>query len=444
MPAPSLSRRLRRGLAAALLAALLAPGAPGGGGAQDASEALADRIADFLDARPELMRLDPAPGLAAGPRVEVPPDVLEGIRFPFEERLALGGHGLVFDAAGREVRLGVEEAFEIQSRMVEAIAGEARAEDERAERIAGPIEEVLAEIDGALAEEPREGDLVALRDLKLRARAQLLPDGRRSAYLWRADHLRGVIAEEVAIDERFRGLRERLRDILIELAQGTDYMRACRAAGVPVPPDFVMGASDWRLQGSLGQNILDPGGTAQVWTWAPPRGRGGCVALPRGSGVAGIICQGAASGRACIWDNRRRGTGEIIPWQAEPLRLRAMQDATELAQNCTGCHRGNNAFLVAPDDPTWCRLLRGGRPGAGCAPVSGPNAANFTLQVEAAVNALPSAGAVHPRYVPMTGTPPRPGWGNPASVDASCGGACHLSGTGLAVSMPPACGTSCN
>lgn len=440
MPVPSLSRRLRRGLGAAAVALAM----PSAVATQDATGALADRIADFLDANPELMRPDLLRSLEAAPRVEVPPDVLEGIRFPFEERLALGGHGLVFDASGREVRLGLDEAIGIQARMAEAIAGEERAEDEDAERVAGPIGEVLAEIDGMLEEEPQGGDLAALRDLKLRAQAQLLPDERRSAYLWRADHLRAVIAEEVAIDERFRDIRERLRDLLIELAQGTDYMRACRAAGVPVPPDFVMGASDWRLQGSLSQNILDPGGTAQVWTWAPPQGRGGCVALPRGSGVAGIICQGAESGRACIWDNLRRGGGETIPWRTEPLRPREMQDATELAQNCTACHRGNNVFLVAPDDPTWCRLLRGGRPGAGCAPVSGPNAANFTLQVEAAVDALPNAGAVHPRYVPLTGTPPRPGWDNPASVDAFCGGACHLSGTGFAVTMPPLCGTSCN
>ena len=183
--------------------------------------------------------------------------MLEGIRFPFRERLALGGHGLMFDASGREVRLSVEEALEIQARMVEAIV-----QEERAERVAGPIEEVPAEIGGTLEEGPEGGDLAALRDLELRTQAQLLPDERRSAYLWRADHLRGVIAEEVAIDERFREIRERLREVLIEFAQGTDSMRACRAEGVPVPPDLLMGASDWRLQGSLGQNILDPGGTA--------------------------------------------------------------------------------------------------------------------------------------------------------------------------------------
>ncbi|MGY9056551.1 MAG: hypothetical protein ACKVGZ_13275, partial [Alphaproteobacteria bacterium] len=105
---------------------------------------------------------------------------------------------------------------------------------------------------------------------------------------------------------------------------------------------------------------MDSGGLARVWTWSDPHKRGGCVFLPRGtgSGLAGTLCQSATSGKACIWDNLDCTTGALLGWKNVTLNVNQMQDGDMLSSNCTGCHKGNNAFLMSPDDATWAKILR--------------------------------------------------------------------------------------
>lgn len=235
-------------------------------------------------------------------------------------------------------------------------------------------------------------------------------------------------------------------------AVDTPYMAHCRAQGVPIPPDWAETGTAWELQGNLrtGSNLLQPGQDAFVWTYTDPLVRGACIALPRGSGasesLAGIICQSATTGAACFWDNRRRDNANplrqmpTLGWRGQTLIISELKDATNLTELgsgvCTNCHRGNNVFLISPDDLTWGNVLRG--------PLVTTPGSTFTTRVEASSD---NTGG-KPRYVPITslaGQPPRPNWVNPFSA-VGCAGACHenppvVPGNdfGTPASMPPIC-----
>ena len=140
------------------------------------------------------------------------------------------------------------------------------------------------------------------------------------------------------------------------------YFARCRGQGVPVPPDFPTGG--WRRLGEQGVQFASQG-TTDVWTYQDPTFPGLCIALPRffansWDGViklqlAGIICQSKTTGKACFWDNadiHRPGTRRITPTKEDfdsgraVLRMSDLQNGDVLAENCTHCHRGTNAFLI--------------------------------------------------------------------------------------------------
>lgn len=238
-------------------------------------------------------------------------------------------------------------------------------------------------------------------------------------------------------------------------AVDTPYMAECRAQGVPIPPDWAETGTAWELQGNLrtGSNLLKPGEDAFVWTYADPAVKGACIALPRGSGgagsLAGIICQSATTGAACFWDNRKRNNAnpmrqvpQTLGWKGKTLIISELKDATNLTEPgsgiCPTCHRGNNVFLISPDDPTWEKVLRG--------PLVTSPGSTFTTRVEASSD---NQGG-RPRYVPITsvaGQPPRPRWGNDFAA-GGCDG-CHENPTFpftsssltalTTMNMPPVC-----
>jgi hypothetical protein len=212
----------------------------------------------------------------------------------------------------------------------------------------------------------------------------------------------------------------------------TDYMGACRKRRVPVPPDWSeTGGGGWSLQGNLrsGTNLLRPNQDAFVWTYSDPIRKGACIALPREGGQAGFICQSARTGSACFWDNKLRSDGpdaDPIDWRGGTvLRIAELQDATELRENCTACHRGDNVFLMSPDDPTWEKVMRGTL-------VTTPGS-TFSTRLE---DSTDQRGG-HPRYVPSA----RAGWENPV-FPVGCAGVCHenpvLGFSGMPL-MPPGC-----
>jgi hypothetical protein len=199
----------------------------------------------------------------------------------------------------------------------------------------------------------------------------------------------------------------------------TDYMAYCRRQRVPIPPDWAESGTAWALQGNLstGTNLLQPGQDAFVWTYSDPVRRGACIALPRGgAGQAGIICQSATTGNACFWDNKLTSDGPsapILDWRGGTrLTISQLQDGSNLQENCTGCHRGNNVFLISPDDPTWTQVLSG--------PLVTSPGSTFTTKLERSSDMQGD----HSRYIPVTYPASRPNWVNPFQA-GGCAGACH-------------------
>jgi hypothetical protein len=204
---------------------------------------------------------------------------------------------------------------------------------------------------------------------------------------------------------------------------------------VPIPPDWDESGKTWQQQGPLTTKLILSGIPAVVWTYSDPAIRGACIALPRGNGApgsaAGIICQSATTGKACFWDNKLRSDGPMAPplgWSGLTLRIGDLRDGSNLSENCTSCHRGNNVFLLSPDDPTWAKVM--GRP----APLS----PTFTTRVATS----PSDTSLgHPRYVPVSG---QPGWSNvaPSPATGYCNSCHELPALTAAPAMPPRCATS--
>ncbi len=233
----------------------------------------------------------------------------------------------------------------------------------------------------------------------------------------------------------------------------TPYMASCREQGVPIPPDWAETGTAWVNQGNLntnggGTNLLNGADDAFVWTYTDPNVRGACIALPRGSGapgsLAGIICQGAATGKACFWDNQlKTAPNTILGWAGKKLEIAKLVDGTNFAAggnvggNCSSCHRGNNVFLISPDDPTWAKVLRGPLDG-------GPSGGKFTTQVDIG------------RYIAL---PVDPNFINAATPGVNCAGACHALPPPQVLNrrdivnntippfnrmpMPPNCGAAC-
>jgi hypothetical protein len=147
----------------------------------------------------------------------------------------------------------------------------------------------------------------------------------------------------------------------------TAYMDACEGEEVPIPPDFP--GPEWKNQGEqivefISAQLLDDAGVSrdgrtEVYAY---RGRTGvCMALPRAIGdvysrggnvrLLGVICQSETTGKACFWDNIDRTTGRTITGPSAFLDIKALQDGTNLNENCTSCHRGGNVFNVHPNTP---------------------------------------------------------------------------------------------
>jgi hypothetical protein len=213
---------------------------------------------------------------------------------------------------------------------------------------------------------------------------------------------------------------------------GTDYMKMCRAKGVPVPPDWKPSASEWEAHGQLKTILLTPNTMdkvepdattfASVWSYAPSQARGACIALGRDGGSFQIICQSAATGHACFWGNDASSPNG--PWNTATAEvpiasLRDPERGFALGTvPCTECHRGNNAFLVAPDDPTWAQVMR-------------PTQARptFTTRVEHSsppVQTAPGGMTIaHPRFIPIGGK--SVALNNPLPTIPGCSGDCHES-----------------
>ncbi len=163
------------------------------------------------------------------------------------------------------------------------------------------------------------------------------------------------------------------------------YSAKCKAAGVPVPPnwdakinvaDDVVSANGWKKQGQLTTNYLTqpgqhPNANTIVYSYIPKTGpKGLCIALPilqNDPGVTpntvidalGIICQGISTtgdpnksnSKACFWDNN--GDETLMANTNYKINSVAFKAPPKLPDDnqCTDCHAGENAFIVHPGTP---------------------------------------------------------------------------------------------
>lgn len=355
------------------------------------------------------------------------------------ERIAYAGHGKLFDAAYGEIVLDVKVVAEIQESML-AIARRQRVvmDDQRKVAI-GRAEAMMAQ--GELGED----EAIVLRAGIVGAYLEAAPEDVRQRYGPRNTTLttHWLRIRPELIEELRAAVRERLEELGFfeppPETGGTAYMDACRARGVPVPPDWAETGTAWVYQGQLTENFLGGDEYAGVWTYEDPAVRGGCIALPRGDGygetLAGIICQSATTGHACFWDNKLRGVApeQFIGWRGRTLRIADLKDGTNLEMACTGCHHGSNVFRLAPDDPTWAFVMRDRA-------ATGPS---FTVRIDEGV-AIDEAAGGRTRYIPVTTVDPAetPRWTNEHRPDPSAGcQTCHeyRLGDPYVPRMPPRC-----
>jgi hypothetical protein len=358
---------------------------------------------------------------------------LPAIETPPVERIAYFGHGVLFDASMNEIKLDDKLLKQMQDAMLLELAqfkGQEPASEDKA---------TLALAQQWLKSDKLTGnEAVLLKSGVIHTLLKHAPRELRDKFEWRNT---AIYYHYWNNDLKFRVVSERIFEILKNLHlfepanQGTPstYMNDCRAHSVPIPPDWAETGTAWRKQGTLGTNLLQPGSYAEVWTYSDPAVRGACIALPRGNGaagsLAGIICQSATTGHACFWDNQLRSApSNVLGWSGQRLVIADLVDGATMAnsKNCTACHRGNNVYLMSPDDATWAKVLRG--------PLVGGSTGTFTTRVETSSD---NRGA-HPRYIPITTLPDRPGWVNTFTT-GGCAGACHESPVVAAPPMPPGC-----
>jgi hypothetical protein len=209
-----------------------------------------------------------------------------------------------------------------------------------------------------------------------------------------------------------------------------NYLESCHAKGVPIPPDWKPISSEWERHGNLQTILLTPNTLdhvqadqttfASVWSYAPHQGRGACVALGRNGGVFQIICQSSETGHACFWSNDPHSPNTSWTLETAEVPITSLRDPVQgFAPGtvpCTECHRGNNAFLYAPDDPTWASVLRPAR--------ARPT---FTTRVEQSSHhgqlTFGATTTTYPRFIPVGGKAVT--LTNPLPTATGCSGSCH-------------------
>ena len=216
----------------------------------------------------------------------------------------------------------------------------------------------------------------------------------------------------------------------VNVISESNYMESCRAKGVPVPPDWKQSSSEWESHGNLKTILLTPNNLekvdeatfASVWSYASPTIRGACIALGRSGGSFQIICQSATTGYACFWGNDPISPRTLWTPETAEMPIASLRDPVQGfgpgTVPCTECHRGNNAFLYAPDDPTWATVLRPEhvRP-------------TFTTRVEQSSHhgklTFGATTVTYPRFVPVGGK--AMSMNNPLPTTPGCSGSCHES-----------------
>lgn len=166
----------------------------------------------------------------------------------------------------------------------------------------------------------------------------------------------GGVGKHIAGKLAGRGIKVR-KSIAVA---GPEYVRACAAAGVPIPPPVF--TAGWANRGAIVNPFLSPSMTAEVMHFQSSNPEGACLALPRypaGSDRAqlfGLICIGKQSRNACFWDNPR---GTFFQKNV-PVAIDQFVGGIDLVANnqgeCSDCHAGENPYVIHPDNPPFAGI----------------------------------------------------------------------------------------
>jgi len=343
------------------------------------------------------------------------------------EIIASAGHGATFDHAGKPLALTDELVLSMQISMIDQLRENTwqHLDGETKQTLEGAF--MLAYSNDIKATEKTILNAAVIETLQKKADKKL-----RENLVWRHN----LLVNKIRFDYiKWRPtLNQRIIDLIRRLGlrglfespatPSTDYVARCRADSVPIPPAWSLATpGTWRYQGLLDNELILASADTHLWTWADPHRRGGCILLPRGGGAAGLICQSATTGKACFWDNISRTGGARVDWNTATLDVNNLQDGDSLGENCTGCHRGSNVFLISPDNVTWQKVIKQSQSVANAG-------ATFTTQIE---------NAAIPRYTPIS---TQPTWSNPSA--GQCIGCHERPSVGFSPPspMPPACKTS--
>ena len=271
-------------------------------------------------------------------------------------------HGELLDSSGEAIALDTDAVLALQKEMLVSLMASSTSSD------AAVAEKLLGSMSVTDSEQIVINDVVAVwlmsRDPALRA-------------TWSATHdmLHEPAIDQAALKDSFWEEREELLGLIQkaleedpdetlqqQISAGQAYIDECRSRSVPIPPDWPPTAAQTiaikqtpaPIQ-DIWQRQVDLSAGVQVYTYRDSSEPGICYALPRLAGdqvdLLGIICQSAATGAACFWDNIDTTTGRKLTGSVDSLvlTLSELKNGNNLTQNCTGCHRGENVFLIHPE-----------------------------------------------------------------------------------------------
>jgi hypothetical protein len=282
--------------------------------------------------------------------------------------IAFIGHGALFDSAGNEINVTPELIRKAQSYYLDQLYKQATPTQRNA--IEGKKARVVQGTQlNAQSELVANSKLIdsLIKEVKPSNAGELLGKNNLLDHYLRVQMPAFNQAFSLNAQEKFALPSDLAEKLKIEgLIQGgptsagptpaIKYINECTAAGVPIPPDF--GDSKWVSKGTFDKPFISKDlPFVEVLTYASTAPEGACLALPRSEtptadiALAGIICLGKVSGKACFWDNQR-DKQQLPIARGTKRKLADFAGGPELEGGsggiCTSCHAGENPFIIHP------------------------------------------------------------------------------------------------
>lgn len=284
---------------------------------------------------------------------------IEGLRdkIPPADWIEIAYHGLVLDANLDVIEMNSENVSRMQESLFSILHASAR---ERAIQRFGADPGQLLSVPGLHGQERLAvgtavlNALLAASDPELQERYawrhQLIRRGAEDQIDWSAPVLRPKVLQKVQEYKIPPSWYMPPSTAAESTTPGSQYVAQCRAAGVPIPPDWP--DAQWINQGPLAFLFVTNWYEAEVHTYKDPAVPGVCYAMPRRNSSGSIqhleiICQSDTTGKACFWENRTL-KGKLLTGVALSLDIESISNGSTLAETCTACHRGDNAFNIHP------------------------------------------------------------------------------------------------